>query len=154
MISRCCMRSWSYAAHHLFAVVLIASAAGVAKADLSNGGAGQACVGDCNGSGPSQFIGARAVAVDGSAHVFAIDDGNDRVEVFTDGGAFLTTWGSGGTDDGQFDSAIGITVDPSGAVLVTDEHNRVQRVACSPTAAGATALSPRLVPPIVQGDSR
>ena len=64
--------------------------------------------------------------------VFAIDSGNDRIEQFTDTGDFLTTWGSLGNADVQFNSATAVAVDPNGTVLVTDENHRVQRFACPP----------------------
>jgi len=61
----------------------------------------------------------------------AYDDGNDRIEVFTDGGTFLAAWGSLGFDDGQFNSVTAVAVGANGEILVTDENHRVQRFACS-----------------------
>jgi hypothetical protein len=50
-------------------------------------------------------------------------------------GGFLTTWGTVGNGDGQFDSATAGAVDPNGSVWVTDENPRLQRFAC-PTPMG------------------
>ena len=52
--------------------------------------------------------------------------------MFTNGGTFLTAWGSLGRADGQFNSATAVAVDQDGAVLVTDQNQHVQRFACSP----------------------
>ena len=44
------------------------------------------------------------------------------------GGTFLTTWGSSGTGNGQFNGPGGIKVDGSGNVFVADtENNRIQK---------------------------
>jgi hypothetical protein len=55
-----------------------------------------------------------------------------KIQVFTNDGIFITQWGSLGNADGQFNSAVGVAVDPNGDVLVAEENHRVQRFACSP----------------------
>ena len=43
-------------------------------------------------------------------------------------GRFLTTWGSSGNGDGQFDGPFGVAVDGSGNVFVADAgNNRIQK---------------------------
>jgi hypothetical protein len=43
-------------------------------------------------------------------------------------GTFLTTWGSFGTGDGQFNSPVGVAVGPAGNVYVVDQGNhRIQK---------------------------
>src|SRR5207253_4629279 len=43
-------------------------------------------------------------------------------------GRFLTTWGSSGNGDGQFDGPFGVAVDGSGNVFVVDDgNNRIQK---------------------------
>ncbi|MGC2383254.1 MAG: 6-bladed beta-propeller, partial [Nitrososphaeraceae archaeon] len=47
---------------------------------------------------------------------------------FDSNGNFITKWGSTGTGDGQFQSPIGISEDPSGNIYVVDFGNdRVQK---------------------------
>ena len=49
------------------------------------------------------------------------------MQVFTSDGEFLATWGSRGSDDGQFSTLVGVAVSPSGVVYVADHVNsRVQ----------------------------
>jgi DNA-binding beta-propeller fold protein YncE len=42
----------------------------------------------------------------------------------TSTGGFLTTWGSGGPGDGQFNGPAGVAVDSGGNVFVADSINR------------------------------
>ena len=60
------------------------------------------------------------VAVDGSGNVFVADQLNNRIQVFDNTGTFLTTWGSLGSGDGQFNDPAGVAVDGSGNVFVAD----------------------------------
>jgi hypothetical protein len=70
----------------------------------------------------------RAVAVDTSGNVYVADTNNDRIQKFTSDGTFLTTWGSEGSGDGQFDWPSGVAVDASGNVYVADRGNdRIQK---------------------------
>jgi hypothetical protein len=99
------------------------------------------------GSGDGQFNYATGVAVDGNGNVFVTDQGNSRIEKFTNTGAFLLTFGWGvqdgmaafetctsgcqagiaGSGDGQFAGPSGIAVDSSGNVFVGDAaNNRIQ----------------------------
>ncbi len=65
-----------------------------------------------------------SVAVDGSGHVFAADDWNNRVQVFDSTGAYLTTingaWGNFTTD---LRSVSSVAVDKAGKVYLTDKIN-------------------------------
>jgi len=81
------------------------------------------------GSDPGQFAYPRGVAVDRSNRVYVVDQGNDRVQVFTATGTFVRQWGGSGTGDGQFDSPTGIAVDgTTGDVWVADHGtSRIQR---------------------------
>lgn len=61
------------------------------------------------------------VAVDASGNVYVVDNMNQRVQKFGSDGAFLATWGSAGTGDGQFLYPSGIAVDSTrGFVYVVD----------------------------------
>jgi tripartite motif-containing protein 71 len=71
------------------------------------------------------------VAADGSGNVYVADNGSDRIEKFDASGAFLTTWGSEGSGDGQFNFPQGVATDGSGHVYVADSANdRIQKFAC------------------------
>jgi tripartite motif-containing protein 71 len=59
--------------------------------------------------------------------VYVTDRDNNRIQKFDSTGKFITTWGSHGSDDGQFKSPTGIAVDSSGNAYITDYNNRVQK---------------------------
>jgi len=64
-----------------------------------------------------------AVCPDGSFYV-ADGYGNSRVLKFDSAGRFLSTWGSHGTAEGQFDIPHAIDLDSTGNVYVADRGNR------------------------------
>jgi hypothetical protein len=79
------------------------------------------------GSGPGEFRGPAAVAVDGAGDVYVADRGNERVVELAPNGGVLREWGSAGRADGHFRSPGGIAVDGAGNVYALDgENNRVQ----------------------------
>ncbi|MBC7875593.1 MAG: hypothetical protein H7Y59_00365 [Anaerolineales bacterium] len=63
-----------------------------------------------------------AVAPDGS---FYVSDGygNSRIVKFSSDGDYLTSWGSYGTEPGQFDTPHSIALDSQGRVYVADRGN-------------------------------
>ena len=61
-----------------------------------------------------------SLAVDDNDNLYAVDNGNDRVQVFDNNGAYLRQIGSGGSGDGQFSFPTGITLDSTGKVYVSD----------------------------------
>jgi len=80
------------------------------------------------GSNPGQFSYPTGIAVDHSGNVYVADGGNDRVQVFTNTGAFLYSWGTTGSGEGQFDGPRSIDADPDGNVYVADYMNkRIQK---------------------------
>ena len=49
-------------------------------------------------------------------------------------GTFVTTWGSSGTGDGQFNAPLGVATDGNGNVYVADtNNNRIQKFDASGT---------------------
>ena len=51
-----------------------------------------------------------------------------RIQKFTSAGNFITHWGTKGSGNGQFDWPMGVAVDSSGNVYVSDLHNnRIQK---------------------------
>ena len=65
-------------------------------------------------------------------NIYVLDSGEDRIEMFTADGIFLTTWGSSGTDPGEFDRPFGIAVSSNGRVYVADSANGRVQVFTSP----------------------
>ncbi|HET9590492.1 MAG TPA: hypothetical protein VFO91_17025, partial [Anaerolineales bacterium] len=72
----------------------------------------------------SSFWGPRGIAVDSEGRVFIADTGNKRIVVFDDDGNYLTEFGTGGFDPGQFDEPVGVAVANNGTVYVTDTWNQ------------------------------
>lgn len=68
--------------------------------------------------------GPRGIAVDSQGRVFVADTGNKRIVVYDKDGNYLTEFGSGGFDPGQFDEPVGVAVGSDGVVYVTDTWNQ------------------------------
>jgi len=67
-----------------------------------------------------------AVAPDNS--LFVADTYNNRIQRFSAAGAFLSTWGSYGSANGQFNEPSAVAVSAGGTVYVADSGNhRIQR---------------------------
>ena len=65
--------------------------------------------------------------MDEQGNVFVADT-SDRIQKFTNDGAFLTSWGSSGTGDGQFNFPRGLSTDELGNLYVADRNNhRMQK---------------------------
>jgi hypothetical protein len=80
------------------------------------------------GTGPGQFDTPIYAALVQDGSVLVADSGNDRVQRFTQDGAFLAAYGSQGSGPGQFDRVGGIAQAPDGDIFVVDPlNNRVQR---------------------------
>ncbi len=79
---------------------------------------------DTNGNlSISQLNLPEAVAVDSSGKIFVADTGNNAVEIYDPSGNLIKSFGSLGSDKGQFENPDGIAVDNSGNIYVADENN-------------------------------
>ncbi len=80
----------------------------------------------------SFFWGPRGIAVDSKGNVYIADTGNKRIAVFDSDGNYITDFGTGGLDPGQFDEPVGVAVGSDGTVYVTDTWNqRIQSFSAS-----------------------
>ena len=60
--------------------------------------------------------------------MYVTEIGNDRIQVFDKDGAFLTTWGKKGSQNGEFGNLHGMIVDKeTGWVYVADPRTTVFR---------------------------
>lgn len=78
------------------------------------------------GGAGDQFIRPSDVAFDGEGNVFVADGhgANARIAKFDRNGRFLLSWGSRGTDTGQFNVPHSIATDAQGNVYVADQGNK------------------------------
>jgi len=58
------------------------------------------------------------IAVDSQDNIYVVDQGNNRIQEFTQHGDFICEWGKRGTNPGEFDS-------PSAMVIATDRRSNV-----------------------------
>lgn len=79
------------------------------------------------------------IAVDAFDHVYVADSFNDQIQVFSITGAFLLRWGTEGSEDGEFNAPLGVSIAQDGSIFVADGYNsRVQEFGTTPTAAQGT----------------
>jgi len=65
------------------------------------------------------------VAWDSAGNIYVADGyGNSRIAKFDKAGKFVKSWGSRGSDNGQFNIAHGIVIDSQGNVYVADTGNK------------------------------
>src|ERR1700691_3783821 len=66
------------------------------------------------------------VAFDAAGNIYVADGvGNQRVAKFDKNGVFVRSWGSKGTEPGQFAASVrGIAIDAQGNVYVADSGNK------------------------------
>jgi hypothetical protein len=69
-----------------------------------------------------------------SDFLYILDFGNNRIQVFSPGGYYVNKWGSGGGNDGQFFSPLGLGISSLGYVYVADSFNyRIQMFSATGT---------------------
>jgi len=75
-----------------------------------------------------QFVTIRDVATNRYNNIIAVDPQNHRVQIFDADGKHLMSFGSQGSEDGEFDNPVGVAVDPTtNNIIVSDfNHDRLQ----------------------------
>jgi len=79
------------------------------------------------GSGPMQFQGPTGIDV-GPEGVYVTDQGNSRVQVFTENGDFVREIGKHGDAKGEFLSIARIHVNGGGDMYISEDNGRIQKV--------------------------
>ena len=80
------------------------------------------------GSGEGQLALAVDMAFDSTQRIHVTDEFNNRVNVYSETGEYLTKWGESGSGEGQFDGPSGITINSKDEIIVVDQrNNRVQK---------------------------
>lgn len=72
------------------------------------------------GAGNGQFAGPSIVARDSGGNLWVLDQGNYRVEKFSETGQYLSSFGSKGSGNAQFSVPMSMAFDPSGNLWVVD----------------------------------
>ena len=68
------------------------------------------------------------IAIGADGVIYVVDQHNDRVQKFDADRTFVLSWGSTGSDEGQFIDPVGVAIDPDGNVYVSDfRRNVVQK---------------------------
>ena len=94
---------------------------------VSNGDAEyEICTSSCkagiSGAGAGEIHAPDGIAIDSSGNLWVAEEGNDRVQKFSETGSYLTSFGSAGTGAGQFEAPMDIAF-AGGEVYVTDQNN-------------------------------
>ena len=80
------------------------------------------------GSGNKQFSQPWGIALDGNGQLYVADSNNNRVQIFTPKGKFVTKWGQAGNNDGQLNTPSGLYALSNEDIFVSDTgNNRIQR---------------------------
>ena len=76
---------------------------------------------------PGQFNLPQQIGVDDEGNIYVTDTGNSRIQKFTNDGEFLSSWGTNGIEDGEFQSPVGIAIYENNIYVVDDKLNIIQK---------------------------
>jgi hypothetical protein len=94
-----------------------------------------------------------SITLDRYGSIYVADSGSHKIQKFNGAGAFISSWGSNGTANGQFTGSLSITSDPTGKILVADSgSHKIQKFNGAGTfLAGWVYMSKTAAKPIVAG---
>jgi DNA-binding beta-propeller fold protein YncE len=75
------------------------------------------------GTGPGQFDGPTGLVLDRQGNLFAVDQGNNRLQELSAGGRPLAQWGTRGSGSLQFNAPSDVDISPDGRIYVVDHAN-------------------------------
>ena len=76
---------------------------------------------------PGQFNLPQQIAVDDERNIYVADTGNSRIQKFTNDGEFLSSFGTHGIEDGEFQSPVGIAVYENNIYVVDEKRQNIQK---------------------------
>ena len=76
---------------------------------------------------PGQFNLPKQIAVDDERNIYVVDTGNSRIQKFTNDGEFLSSFGTHGIEDGEFQSPGGIAVYENNIYVVDEKRQNIQK---------------------------
>lgn len=80
-------------------------------------------------SSPINALAPSQLTTDAAGNLYVAEAGGNHILKYTPGGALLSTMGSFGAAQGQFNAPKGVSVEPGGAIFVADTgNNRIQRL--------------------------
>jgi DNA-binding beta-propeller fold protein YncE len=80
------------------------------------------------GSGRGQLNAPRDAATDSAGNIYVADYANNRIVKYSPRGAWITSWGTRGSEPGQFIRPYGVDVDRRDRIYVADsDNNRIQK---------------------------
>ena len=80
---------------------------------------------------PGKFLEPQHLAIDSENNIYVTDLGNSRVQKFDDQGNYIRSWGSEGSEHGQFTGPSGIAVTDDYVFVVDSKLNtEIGRASC------------------------
>ena len=76
---------------------------------------------------PGMFLEPQHLAIDLDNNIYVTDLGNSRVQQFDSQGNYIMSWGSQGSEPGQFSNPSGIAVADGSIFVVDNKLNKVQK---------------------------
>ena len=80
-----------------------------------------------SGSQPGMFLHPQHLTVDSENNIYVTDLGNSRVQKFDDQGNYIRSWGTDGSESGQFKQPSGIATSDGYVFVVDNKLNTVQK---------------------------
>jgi hypothetical protein len=68
----------------------------------------------------------KGIAIDSNQHIFLVDSGSSMIKKFDVNGRLLDSWGSFGSEEGQFKNPTGILVDSKYVHVADTDNSRIQ----------------------------